>query len=195
MTILRAERNDATAFSKFNPGSQAFNSLILNRNQIELAKTAHIINAIPDKLDYQYGKTIAIWLVAPIPRSLWPDKPIIQPGPIIGNKIYDQRRAGVPPAFIAEMFWNFHLPGVLIGSLLLGISMRFLHERFRPVRKEGNTDPSQIFLYVAAPMMLGFQAIGSNLGFAMFWLMFNFAIAIVMLKLIATRPQAEKTSS
>ena len=73
--------------------------------------------------------------------------------------------------------------------------MRFLHERFRPVRKEGNTDPSQIFLYVAAPMMLGFQAIGSNLGFAMFWLMFNFAIAIVMLKLIATRPQAEKTSS
>ncbi|NOX99944.1 MAG: oligosaccharide repeat unit polymerase [Verrucomicrobia bacterium] len=185
MTLLRSERNDSNAFSKFNPGTQAFNSLILNRNQIELAKTAHIINAIPDKLDYQYGKTIAIWLAAPIPRSLWPDKPLIQPGPIIGNKVYGQKRAGVPPAFIAEMFWNFHLPGVLIGSLLLGIILRFLHDCFRPTREKEKPCSNQIFLYVAAPMMFGYQAISSNLGYALFWLLLNFLIATLILKFIA----------
>ncbi len=191
MTLLRAERNDSSALTKFNPGKQAFNSLILNRNQIELSKTAHIINAIPDKLDYQYGKTIAIWAVAPIPRSLWPDKPLIQPGPIIGNKIYGQRRAGVPPAFIAEMFWNFHLPGVIIGGLLLGALLRFLHQRFQPVREKGKPNPAQIFLYVAAPMIFGFQAIGSNLGYALFWLCLNLFIAIIILKLIAPRTHSK----
>ncbi|MFK5921788.1 MAG: oligosaccharide repeat unit polymerase [Verrucomicrobiota bacterium] len=185
MTLLRAERNDSNALAKFNPGSQAFNSLILNRNQIELAKTSHIIQAIPEKLDHQYGKTIALWLIAPIPRSLWRDKPLIQPGPIIGNKIYAQKRAGVPPAFVAEMYWNFHLPGVLIGGLLLGISLRFLHQRFQPLRQQGEAAPAAIFLYVAAPMMFGYQAISSNLGYALFWLLMNFLIATLILKIIA----------
>lgn len=193
MTLLRAERNDSSAFSKFNPGKQAFNSLILNRNQIELPKTAHIINAVPDKLDYQYGKTIAIWIAAPIPRSLWPDKPLIQPGPIIGNKIYGQKRAGVPPALIAELFWNFHLPGVWVGCLLLGAGLRFLHQCFRPVRVAGRAQPAQIFLYVTAPMMFGFQAISSNLGYALFWLGMNLFIAIILLKLIT--PQTKVTPS
>ncbi len=195
MTLLRAERNDSTAFSKFNPGKQAFNSLILNRNQIELTKTAHIMHAIPDVLDYQYGKTIAIWLAAPIPRSLWPDKPLIQPGPIIGNRVYGQFRAGVPPAFVAEMFWNFHLPGVLIGGLLLGASLRFLDQRFSPAQKQKNRNPAQIFLYVAAPMMFGFQAISSNLGYALFWLCMNLLIATLILKFTAPLSKITKVAS
>ncbi|MCF6313096.1 MAG: oligosaccharide repeat unit polymerase [Verrucomicrobiales bacterium] len=187
MTLLRAERDDSSALSKFSPGSQAFNSLILNRNQIELAKTAHIINAIPDQLPYQYGKTIAIWALAPIPRSLWRDKPLIQPGPIIGNQIYQQKRAGVPPSLIAELCWNFALPGVLIGSLLLGAMLRFLHQSFAPQRTNGDPNPAQIFFYVVAPMLFGFQAIGSNLGYALFWLVMNTIIALVILKLITPR--------
>lgn len=184
MTLLRAERNDTSAFSKFNPGEQAFDSLILNRNQIELAKTAHIIAALPNELDYQYGRTIAIWLAAPIPRSLWPDKPLIQPGPVIGNSIYGQRRAGVPPGYIAEMFWNFHLPGVLFGCLLLGIFLRYLHERYRPVQGDTGNNCPQIILYVAAPMMFGFQAISSNIGFALMWLFINLVVITAILKLI-----------
>jgi len=195
MTLLRAERNDTSAFSKFNLGAQAFDSLILNRNQIELAKTAHIINALPDELDYQYGKTIAIWLAAPIPRNLWPDKPLIQPGPVIGNRIYDQARAGVPPGYIAEMFWNFHLPGVLFGCFLLGIFLRYLHERFRPAQGDAGNNCPQTILYVAAPMMFGFQAISSNIGYALLWLLVNFVIVTVILKLITSPLKTAKADS
>lgn len=195
MTLLRAERNDISAFAKFNPGEQAFDSLILNRNQVELAKTAHIIDALPDVLDYQYGKTIAIWLAAPIPRSLWPGKPLIQPGPIIGNRIYGQERAGVPPGFIAEMFWNFHLPGVLIGCLLLGMFLRYLHERFRPVAGVPGNPCPQIILYVAAPMMFGFQAISSNIGFALVWLLINWVVVVAILKLITLPSTTAKADS
>ena len=87
-------------------------SIVLNRNQIELPKTAHIINAVPETLDFQYGKTLTRWLAAPIPREVWPDKPVIHPGPIIGNRIYGQRVAGVPPGLIAELWWNFGWFGI-----------------------------------------------------------------------------------
>ncbi len=194
MTLLRAERNDTSALSKFNPLTQAFDSLILNRNQVELAKTAHIIEALPGTLDHQYGKTIAIWLAAPVPRSLWPDKPLIQPGPVIGNRIYNQDRAGVPPGFIAEMFWNFHLPGVFLGCLLLGSFLRYLHEKFRPLPGNPGGNCPQTLLYVAAPMMFGFQAISSNIGYALMWLLLNYAIVAITLKLI-TAPSRTNTAN
>ncbi len=170
MTVLRAERSDADAWAKLEVGSEAVESLILNRNQIELAKTAHIIHALPDRLQYQWGGTILRWLAAPIPRSLWPNKPVIHPGPIIGRTIYDQPVAGVPPGLVAELYWNFALPGVLIGCFGFGWFLRKVYEWSRPER---GGDPFWAALYVAGPMLLGYEAVGSSLGSGIFRTVFH----------------------
>jgi len=165
MTVLRAERDDAEALSQLRLGSEVVDSLILNRNQIELAKTAHIVDAIPESLDYQYGATIARWVAAPIPRRLWQDKPVIHPGPQIGNEVYDQRVAGVPPGIVAELYWNFGPVGMVIGCALFGMGLRWVYERFRPARAG---DPFQAALYVVGPMLLGYEAVGSSVGSGIF---------------------------
>ena len=40
--------------------------LVYNRNFGDMQTTTHIIKAVPTVLPYEYGKTIAIWLLAPV---------------------------------------------------------------------------------------------------------------------------------
>ncbi|MCP5541599.1 MAG: hypothetical protein H7A53_04890 [Akkermansiaceae bacterium] len=182
MTLLRSERDDAGALSRLRFGRQAIDSLVLNRNQIELAKTAHIFHAIPDDLDFARGRTIAVWALAPIPRSLWPEKPVVQAGPEIGSSLYGQRVAGVPPGFVAEMYWNFGVAGVAIGCLAFGMLLRYLDDTFRP---RGPESPGGVVLFVAGPMLFGFRVLGNSLGHGLFQLAANLAMAATVLWLTA----------
>ena len=53
-------------------------------------------------------------------------------GPLIGSTLYGSNRSGVPPGFVAEMYWNFGLPGVLAGSVLLGLMLAYIRDAFVP---------------------------------------------------------------
>lgn len=99
---------------------------LLNRNAFDLSKSLQIIDAVPWLLSYEKGATIYTYVLAPIPRVLWPDKPMVSPGPIIGDRIYGLLNTGVPPGMIAELVWNFGfvialaiIPviGILLGRL------------------------------------------------------------------------------
>ena len=186
MSIMRTAESttviDAISKSEFN--IEILDRLVLNRNDLDLAKTAHIINSVPGQLEFQYGKTIAVWLVAPIPREIWNSKPLISPGPIIGTQIYGNKRSGVPPGFIGEMYWNFQVPGVLIGAVLLGWLMRWAHVRFRP---ENNRDIHDIVVYVYGPMQLGYLAIGTSVGYGLITTVVNTVLALVVVKFIKVR--------
>lgn len=140
-------------------------ALIVNPNSIDLAKTAHVVNNIPEVLDYKYGETIYAWILAPVPREIWPGKPVIQAGPEIGTLLYGHPRAGVPPGFVAEMYWNFHIPGVIIGCLLLGLGLRVLHEKTSP---RGRPRPAVILVYCVGVMRLGMLALGGTIGQAIY---------------------------
>lgn len=167
------------------PGSGgALDAIVLNRNQIDLPKTAHLYHAVPNDLPRAHGRTIARWAAAPIPRFLWTDKPVIPPGPYVGNAIYDQKRAGVPPSMMGEWYWNFGWPGVVIGSFLFGALLRWLDERFRPVAG----DPFRAALYVAGPLFLGYEAVGSSIGGGIYQSLFRWAILGAILILIRQTP-------
>lgn len=182
MTALRPASPDRKTNLAAPTITRVFEAAVINRNQIELPKTAHILHAVPEKLPLQYGKTIVRWLIAPIPRSLWPDKPIIPPGPEIGRTVYGQRVAGVPPSLVAELFWNFHVPGILIGSFGLGMLLRYLQGRFAPVG-----DLWFASLYVAGPMTLGFEAVGSSIGSGLFRAALHTVVMLGLLLLIRAR--------
>lgn len=188
MTLLRAERDDASAWHRFGWGTEAAESLILNRNQIDLFKTAHIVEAVPDELPYAWGGTVARWLLSPVPRAWWPDKPVIQPGPEIGSVVYGQRVAGVPPGLVAEGYWNFSWPGALAFCWLTGVGMRALERRFRP--GPGEIGP-RLLVYLAAVYPVAFHALGNSLGMGLHRLVVDGAV-MAALCWMASSP---KTSS
>ena len=135
--------------------------LVFNRNGPELAKTAHIINNVPEKLSFQYGKTIAVWLIAPIPRELLPGKPLIHYGPVIGRMIYGNNVSGVPPGLVAEMYLNFHIPGVIFGCLFFGWMIRKIYELIFSIEGEMAI---VIPMYLFAFLQLPYKALANSFG-------------------------------
>jgi oligosaccharide repeat unit polymerase len=110
-------------------------SFVGTRNWLGVSKTAHIIAAVPKKISYQRGSTMVGWLVAPIPRTLWKDKPIIRTGQLLGPLVFAATKnlTGSPPGFIAELYLNFSLPAVFIGMLFLGFFIKTLYHNFQPL--------------------------------------------------------------
>ena len=156
VTLVRnsgAESNDSMA--------KRFGHLLLNRHGPDIAVTSHVIRNIPDKLEYQYGKTIAVWLLAPIPREFMPNKPLIHSGPIIGQQIYKLNVSGVPPGTAAELYWNFHVAGIVFGSMLLGVLMRLSYQLCRNVHMDSVL---LIPIYIFAVFPCAFKAATHSFG-------------------------------
>ena len=160
MSQLRAKDSDTAMESA--SFAKSFESVILNRNGPGLSKTSHIVNHIPDPLEYQYGSTFAEWLLAPIPRAIYRDKPMIGRGLTIGRNIYGMKYSGVPPGYIAELYWNFHIPGVIFGMVLLGWTLKWLYQLFVTMRVPG---PVKLPVYLFAVMPIAFTVLSNSLGY------------------------------
>lgn len=69
-----------------------------------------------------------------IPRVLWPDKPYFTMGRRFAEtfrvvQILD-RDTRVAVTVPGELYWNFDLPGILLGMMLWGVALRFLYRRY-----------------------------------------------------------------
>ena len=181
VTVLRRGGDNP---ADINFGREMLDSIVLNRNNLGLCTTAHVMEAVPDQLPYQYGQTIAVWLAAPVPRELWPEKPTMHCGPLVGYVVYGIDVGGLPPGYVAEMFWNFHVPGVIVGCLLLGWGLRYMEECFRPVR---GGDLFIAAAYVVGPMQFGFLVFGQTLGQAIFKSVITVVIMLAFLWFIRER--------
>ncbi len=165
--------------------STALESLVRNRSFLGIAKTAHIINAIPEQLEYQNGRTILSFLLVPIPRELWPGKPLVQPGPAIGRAVFHTAASGVPPGIVAELYWNFGSWGVLAGCAGFGLVLKLLYVSFRPVP---GANLRRALLYVVGPMRLAFDATGVSIGYGFVNAAADMAVLAVLTWLVLDRP-------
>jgi len=95
-------------------------SIGLSNNFMGISKTAVLIDSVPSREAYRFGQTYVLWLLAPIPRSLWADKPIVRIGGELGPSVFGTSEAsGIPPGFIGESFLNFSWLGpILVGGLM-----------------------------------------------------------------------------
>jgi hypothetical protein len=97
-------------------------------------------------VDYRYGETLILAPIAIlIPRFLWPNKPNIS----IGKEFAEtfrlrgamDRETEIAPSMVGDFYWNFALPGVVVGMGLLGMAYRWYYQRygagpgFDPIRK------------------------------------------------------------
>ncbi len=91
----------------------------------------YIIRDTPEVMDYQLGKTVAPLAVVWIPRAVWEDKPIISFGKTFADTYYQDYFLGTgtsaSPTILGEAYINWHLPGMLIISLLCGIGIKMVY--------------------------------------------------------------------
>ncbi len=140
-------------------------SLVYNRNFGDMTNTAHIVRNVPRNVPYQEGATMLGYLVAPIPRSVWPEKPIISSGPLIGVYIYGTVRSGVPPGLFGDLYLNFGAGAVPLGGLLTGVLLGLV-ERWR--RRLDLTMEVAMVLYCTIGLRVGLFAMNKGLAFAVF---------------------------
>jgi len=120
METIRQRTNTVDEEVSFTPG-QVIDTVIYTPHFIGIGKTSSVIAKVPEQVDYLYGKSYAMTLIAPIPRVLWKDKPIVRVGKFVGKKIYErQNKSGVPPGLIGEAFLNYGWPGVIVIAFIFG---------------------------------------------------------------------------
>ena len=164
----------------------AIGSLMINRQGPDIAVTSHIVEGIPHKLEYMHGKTMAVWLIAPVPRELMPNKPLIHSGPIIGQNIYGLRVSGVPPGIVAELYWNFHYAGVIFGCILFGGFMRYSYEFCRCLVID-SVLIVPVYLFGVFP--IAFKAATNSLGPALVMQIVNLATICVIAYFVSVRAE------
>ncbi len=97
---------------------------------MDIGKTSVIVNRVPEDVDYLYGRSFIAIFVAPIPRTMWPEKPIVRIGPFVAEEIYGRiTNSGIPPGFVGELYLNFGAPGVFLGMALIGALMASLYRK------------------------------------------------------------------
>lgn len=98
---------------------------------LDPAKTATIVDQTSAKDLFMYGESFVGAFVAPVPRILWPEKPLVRIGPLVAQMIlqYDNN-SGAPPGAVGEFYMNFGWLGIVFGMVTLGAFASMLYNRF-----------------------------------------------------------------
>jgi hypothetical protein len=105
------------------------------RRMAMINSVAVVLRDVGRWVPYAHGETLFTPAVTFfIPRVLWPDKPYFTMGRefaetfrVVAILDRDTRVAVTVPG---ELYWNFDLPGILIGMALWGVVLRFLYRRY-----------------------------------------------------------------
>jgi hypothetical protein len=105
------------------------------RRMAMINSVAVVLRDVGRWVPYAYGETLFTpALTFFIPRILWPDKPYFTMGRefaetfrVVAILDRDTRVAVTVPG---ELYWNFDLPGILLGMALWGAVLRFLYRRY-----------------------------------------------------------------
>jgi hypothetical protein len=90
------------------------------------------LTVIPDEQSYRYGgATIGNLLARPVPREIWPEKPL-PPSATVVATVWPQHYPALNPAFspLLSLYWDFGFVGVAVGMALFGVLCRTLYEWF-----------------------------------------------------------------
>lgn len=94
-----------------------------------------IFHYVPSQSPLLWGETYLVILGRPIPRSLWPDKP--RGTDFRAGAVFFGAAWGIPPGSVAEAYWNFHIPGVVVVFLAFGAFLRWLAKLYVENRHSG----------------------------------------------------------
>ena len=187
LTMVRAAHGDRTSLTQLNFQTLG-DTFVLTRTFSDVAGTGNIINAVPNKLPYANGSTITAWLFAPIPRSVWPTKPIISAGPQVGFAVYGSDKSGVPPGLVAESYWNFGTLGVFILPLVCGWAIRRFHDMWSPFTR---ASPAATLVIISVTLPAGLDIMSGSIGSAPFQAVERLVLLVPILLFISSRGEMD----
>lgn len=185
MLALRRGKSDLGGIQREAGVQGLLETTVGGRHFLDLTKTAHIIEAVPREVDYQYGRTLVTWLVAPIPRVLWPGKPRIGAGGDLTGIFGTVWTSGVPPGIVGELYLNFGLPGVLVGMLAIGLLLRSLYATFQPHFPE----PAFVLIYALLSTRLGLGMLSASVSGSAIRMFQEMIPLLAALLLVGWRPR------
>ncbi len=110
---------------------------------------AFVLKSVSEgSLDLLYGLPIFALVVAPIPRAIWPTKPVVSTNwMLVEAQGIDPLSNPISTMTIpGELYWQLSLPGVIGGMFLWGLAMRLVYE-YRNLNPQ-NAGVNVIFLAV-----------------------------------------------
>lgn len=99
-------------------------------NLMQLQTMTVLIDAMPQGLEWQNGKTLLMLGLILLPSVLFPNKPLTAAGIFTGAfwpNMWLLQGTTMPPGIFGEFYMNFGVLGVLVGGLLLGVLWGRLH--------------------------------------------------------------------
>ena len=176
MGVLRYTQTRGLSYDEYRSGVSVVEMaepLLGSSNFMGVGKTAAIIEAVPDRLDYLYGTSYLTWIVAPIPRAIWPDKPIIRIGRVLGYAIFGTAdTTGIPPGAVGELYLNFGWLGIPLGMLAFGL---FLGWYARKLTIGSYSNINLRVIYAATLVFVAYTGISSD---------FNGTVSAVLQRLV-----------
>lgn len=112
-----------------------------------------------DSKGYDYGEQYASFLVRPIPRSIWPNKPL-PTGLKLRQVFWGDTTGGITPTVFGELYISFGYFGLFFGSVLFGVALGFLGRLFNT----SLVDSSQSVFYALMTVVVVFSVVRSGLG-------------------------------
>jgi oligosaccharide repeat unit polymerase len=97
----------------------------LSKDFYQIQALTLVVDAVPNRIPYQYGSTYLPLLLAPIPSSIWAGKLAFLSSPgVLTLALWPESWLNVgttlPPSLMGEMYMNFGAPGVGIGMAVFG---------------------------------------------------------------------------
>jgi hypothetical protein len=115
-------------------------------NFIQLQTMMVLVGRVPHELPYQLGRTYLATATMPVPRLLWPDKPLPSTGVFtlaFWPDTWLMSGTTLPPGLFGEFYLNFGWIGVVVGAFLFARLGRRLLAR----HAAAPLDPRRVLLY------------------------------------------------
>jgi hypothetical protein len=95
---------------------------------------ATVVNLTPEDIPYWGGTTFYRLLLVPVPRLIYPEKPVDLPGNVLGHQYGmisgDDYTTSINLMQILELYGNFGPFGVVLGSIVIGMIYRTINDLF-----------------------------------------------------------------
>lgn len=152
---------------------------------------ANVVELTPASIPHQWGQTYKFLLYAPVPRVIYPEKPVAQQADIWAAVAYGYitergtAHVSIGLSQLAESYVNFGIPLCFLFLMLIGALQRAVDEMF--THRRAGSGALAIYLYCLQAMITSWES-----SFAQFWggvlqLLIVYGTAMALLSFLGTR--------
>jgi hypothetical protein len=141
-----------------------------------------LIDNTPDKLNFQLGRGYWVLPIAPIPRRLWPGKPVVSMERMVTDALFGPgTKETYTMTMVGDFYLNFHIPGIVLGMFTWGVFWRAMYDALLRRRRD-----VAMTMFYAIALTVGFSHVRGYLG-SYIISMLEWAIPLVLFDRFVTR--------